>query len=111
MSNACLAGRALAARSSVEAFFGRVKHFLRRTLDMTIIAMGVSVFVTARTSGSVVQRSLAGGVDAIGLLCIGAGKVRLHYHAYLTAASRDDRHARDTMASELTLIPRRSGRL
>ncbi|WMI89810.1 regulatory signaling modulator protein AmpE [Escherichia coli] len=27
------------------------------------------------------------------LLCIGAGKVRLHYHAYLTAASRNDSRA------------------
>jgi len=40
----------------------------------------------------------------IGLLCIGAGKVRLHYHAYLKAASRNDAHARDAMATELTLI-------
>ena len=40
----------------------------------------------------------------IGLLCIGAGKVRLHYHAYLTAASRNDSHARATMAGELTMI-------
>lgn len=40
----------------------------------------------------------------IGLLCIGAGKVRLHYHAYLTAASRNDSHAHATMAGELTMI-------
>ncbi len=33
-----------------------------------------------------------------------AGKVRLHYHAYLKAASRDDAHARGAMASELTMI-------
>ena len=38
------------------------------------------------------------------MLCIGAGKVRLHYHAYLKAASRDDAHARGAMASELTMI-------
>lgn len=38
------------------------------------------------------------------MLCIGAGKVRLHYHAYLKAASRDDAHARNAMASELTMI-------
>ncbi|XPE49307.1 regulatory signaling modulator protein AmpE [Shigella flexneri] len=29
-----------------------------------------------------------------------------HYHAYLTAASRNDSHARATMAGELTTIPR-----
>lgn len=40
----------------------------------------------------------------LGVLCIGAGKVRLHYHAYLKAASRDDAHARNAMASELTMI-------
>jgi AmpE protein len=40
----------------------------------------------------------------LGLLCIGAGKVRLHYHAYLKAASRNDSRACDAMASELTLI-------
>jgi AmpE protein len=38
------------------------------------------------------------------VLCIGAGKVRLHYHAYLKAATNDDAHARGAMASELTLI-------
>lgn len=36
--------------------------------------------------------------------CIGAGKVRMHYHAYLKAASRDDAHARGAMASKLATI-------
>ncbi|MBR7476015.1 beta-lactamase regulator AmpE, partial [Klebsiella pneumoniae] len=40
----------------------------------------------------------------LGLLCIGAGTVRLHYHAYLKAASRTDSRACDAMATELTLI-------
>lgn len=40
----------------------------------------------------------------IGVLCIGAGTVRLHYHAYLKAASRDDTAAHQAMAEELTLI-------
>jgi AmpE protein len=40
----------------------------------------------------------------LGLLCIGAGKVRLHYHAYLKAAARNDSHAHNAMANELTLI-------
>ncbi len=40
----------------------------------------------------------------ISLLCIGAGKVRLHYHAYLKAAARNDSHAHNAMANELTLI-------
>jgi AmpE protein len=40
----------------------------------------------------------------IGVLCVGAGSVRLHYHAYLRAASHDDIHAREAMAAELTFI-------
>ncbi len=39
-----------------------------------------------------------------GVLCIGAGKVRVHYHARLKAASRNDPHPCEAMASELTLI-------
>ncbi len=38
------------------------------------------------------------------MLCIGAGKVRVHYHARLKAASRNDPHPCEAMASELTLI-------
>ncbi|XPE39305.1 regulatory signaling modulator protein AmpE [Shigella flexneri] len=38
-------------------------------------------------------------------------KVRLHYHAYWTAASRNDSHARATMAGELTDHVTRPGRL
>lgn len=40
----------------------------------------------------------------LGLLCIGAGEVSLHYHTYLSAASREEEYARDAMAAELTLI-------
>ncbi len=40
----------------------------------------------------------------ISLFCIGAGGVRKHYRAYLTAAVRGDGHACDTMSEELTLI-------
>ncbi|OON39931.1 regulatory signaling modulator protein AmpE [Izhakiella australiensis] len=40
----------------------------------------------------------------LGVLCIGAGSVRLHYHAYLKAASHDDIAAHQAMAEELTLI-------
>ncbi len=40
----------------------------------------------------------------LGVLCIGAGKVRLHYHAYLKAACHDDEAAHQAMASELTMI-------
>lgn len=40
----------------------------------------------------------------IGVLCIGAGSVRLHYHAYLKAASHNDTAAHQAMSEELTLI-------
>ncbi|WP_413741545.1 beta-lactamase regulator AmpE [Sodalis sp. RH15] len=40
----------------------------------------------------------------ISLLCIGAGGIRKHYRAYITAAARGDGHACDAMSEELTLI-------
>ncbi|PIJ49768.1 regulatory signaling modulator protein AmpE [Erwinia sp. OLTSP20] len=40
----------------------------------------------------------------LGVLCIGAGGVRLHYHRYLQAASRGDTEAHQAMVEELTLI-------
>ncbi|CAK9886012.1 MAG: Protein AmpE [Candidatus Erwinia impunctatus] len=43
---------------------------------------------------------------ALGLLCVGAGSMRLHYHAFLKAASLQDADASQTMAEELTLIHR-----
>lgn len=89
----------------LEAFFRRVKHFsLGRTLCMTIIAMGVTFLLLRALQGVLFNVPTLLVWLLIGLLCIGAGKVRLHYHAYLTAASRNDSHARATMAGELTMI-------
>ena len=89
----------------LEAFFRRVKHFsLGRTLGMTIIAMGVTFLLLRALQGVLFNVPTLLVWLLIGLLCIGAGKVRLHYHAYLTAASRNDSHARATMAGELTMI-------
>lgn len=89
----------------LEAFFRRVKHFsLGRTLGMTIIAMGVTFLLLRTLQGVLFNVPTLLVWLLIGLLCIGAGKVRLHYHAYLTAASRNDSHARATMAGELTMI-------
>ncbi|WP_117150496.1 regulatory signaling modulator protein AmpE, partial [Klebsiella pneumoniae] len=76
----------------LEAFFRRVKHFsLGRTLCMTIIAMGVTFLLLRALQGVLFNVPTLLVWLLIGLLCIGAGKVRLHYHAYLTAASRNDR--------------------
>ena len=89
----------------LEAFFRRVKHFsLGRTLCMTIIAMGVTFLLLRALQGVLFNVPTLLVWLLIGLLCIGAGKVRLHYHAYLTAASRNDSHAHATMAGELTMI-------
>ena len=85
----------------LEAFFRRVKHFsLGRTLGMTIIAMGVTFLLLRALQGVLFNVPTLLVWLLIGLLCIGAGKVRLHYHAYLTAASRNDSHAHATMADE-----------
>ena len=94
----------------LEAFFRRVKHFsLGRTLGMTIIAMGVTFYCYAHCRGVLFNVPTLLVWLLIGLLCIGAGKVRLHYHAYLTAASRNDSHARATMAGEPHHDSRRPG--
>ncbi|WP_208744700.1 beta-lactamase regulator AmpE [Citrobacter portucalensis] len=89
----------------IEAFFRRIKHFsMTRTVGMTLIAMGVTFLLLRALHGLLFNVPLLVAWILIGLLCIGAGKARLHYHAYLNAAARDDAHARDAMASELTLI-------
>ncbi|WP_441545804.1 beta-lactamase regulator AmpE [Citrobacter freundii] len=89
----------------VEAFFRRIKHFsMMRTVGMTLIAMGVTFLLLRALHGLLFNAPLLVAWILIGLLCIGAGKARLHYHAYLNAAARDDAHAREAMASELTLI-------
>ncbi|QMB07550.1 beta-lactamase regulator AmpE [Citrobacter freundii] len=88
-----------------EAFFRRIKHFsMARTLGMTMIAMGVTFLLLRALYGLLFNVPLLVVWILIGVLCIGAGKIRLHYHAYLNAASRNDAHAREAMASELTLI-------
>lgn len=89
----------------LEVLFRRVKRYsFSVTLLMTIIAMVIVWLLTRALHGLLFNVPLMVVWILLGLLCIGAGKVRLHYHAYLKAASRDDAHARDAMASELTLI-------
>lgn len=89
----------------LEVAFRRIKHFsLPGTLLMTTVAVAV-VYITQRLlQGQLFNVPLLVFWILLGLLCIGAGKVRLHYHAYLKAASRNDSRACDAMASELTLI-------
>ncbi|MES0300295.1 beta-lactamase regulator AmpE [Citrobacter sedlakii] len=88
-----------------EALFRRITRFsMARTLGMTFIAMAVAFLLLRALQGLLFNVPTILAWILLGLLCIGAGKVRMHYHAYLQAASRDDAHARKTMASELTLI-------
>lgn len=85
--------------------FRRIRHFsLTRTLGMAVLAMLVVFLCVRALQGIFFNVPLLVFWILLGLLCIGAGQVRLHYHDYLKAASRGDVHARDNMAYELTLI-------
>jgi AmpE protein len=89
----------------LEVLFRRIKNYsFSVTLLMTVAAMAIVYLIQRALFGLLFNVPLLVVWILVGLLCIGAGKVRLHYHAYLKAASRDDAHARDAMASELTLI-------
>ena len=89
----------------LEALFRRVKNFsLLRTILMTALCMLVVFLCIRALQGLFFNVPLLVFWIALGVLCIGAGQVRLHYHAYLQAVSHGDSHARDAMASELTLI-------
>ncbi|MRT12658.1 beta-lactamase regulator AmpE [Enterobacteriaceae bacterium RIT711] len=89
----------------LEALFRRVKNFsLLRTILMTTLCMLVVFLCIRALQGLFFNVPLLVFWIALGVLCIGAGQVRLHYHAYLQAVSHGDSHARDAMASELTLI-------
>ena len=89
----------------LEVLFRRVKHYsFSMTILMTLLAMLVVYLLQRALDGLLFNVPLLLMWVLVGVLCMGAGKVRLHYHAYLKAASRGDDHARDAMASELTLI-------
>ena len=89
----------------LEVLFRRIKHFsMLRTLLMMAGVMVITFLLLRSLYGLFFNVPLLVVWILLGVLCIGAGKVRLHYHAYLKAASRDDAHARNAMASELTMI-------
>jgi len=89
----------------LEVLFRRVKTYsFVVTLLMTAVAMAIVWLLLRGLQGVLFNVPVLVVWILLGVLCIGAGKVRMHYHAYLKAASRDDAHARDAMASELTLI-------
>ena len=89
----------------MEVLFRRVKHYsMFRTLLMTALAMLVTFLILRALYGLFFNVPLLVMWILLGVLCIGAGKVRLHYPAYLKAAARNDAHAHTAMANELTLI-------
>ncbi|SFT98933.1 AmpE protein [Kosakonia arachidis] len=89
----------------LEVLFRRVKRYsMFRTLSMTVLVMLVTFLILRALLGLFFNVPLLVVWILIGVLCIGAGKVRLHYHAYLKAAARNDSHAHNAMANELTLI-------
>ncbi|GHD93645.1 beta-lactamase regulator AmpE [Pseudocitrobacter faecalis] len=89
----------------LEVLFRRIKRFsFAATLLMTAVAMVVVFLIQRSLDGLLFNVPLLVFWILLGLLCIGAGRVRLHYHAYLKAASLNDSHARDAMACELTMI-------
>lgn len=89
----------------LEALFRRITHFsMLRTMGMTAIAMVVTFLLLQALKGLLFNVPTLVVWILLGVLCIGAGKVRVHYHAWLKAASRNDPHPCEAMASELTLI-------
>lgn len=85
-------------------FRGRRRFSLLRTLVMTAIAMLIVWLIVWSLKGILFGVAQLLFWIVVGLLCIGAGSVRLHYHSYLKAASHDDEAAHQAMAAELTLI-------
>ncbi|KAB8306205.1 beta-lactamase regulator AmpE [Erwinia endophytica] len=85
--------------------FRRRKHFsMSQTLIMLLLTMAIIVLCLVVLKGLFFGFLLLIFWVGVGLLCIGAGSVRLHYHAYLKAASDNDIAAHTAMAEELTLI-------
>lgn len=89
----------------LEALFRRITHFsMLRTMGMTAIAMAVTFILLQALKELLFNVPTLVVWILLGVLCIGAGKVRVHYHAWLKAASRNDPHPCEAMASDLTLI-------
>ncbi|WP_075182195.1 beta-lactamase regulator AmpE [Pantoea sp. 1.19] len=85
--------------------FRRQRRFsLLRTLLLMLLPMALVAVAIAALRGLYFGAPLLLFWIALGMLCIGAGSTRLHYHRYLQAASRGDRDACEAMSAELTLI-------
>lgn len=88
----------------VPLFRKQHRFSLMRTLLLLVMVMAVIALCLMALEGLFFGLLKLLFWIAVGLLCIGAGSVRLHYHAYLKAASHNDTDAHSAMAEELTLI-------
>jgi len=85
--------------------FRKISRFsLTRTVLMTVTAMLIVWLMVVSLKGILFGVAQLLFWILVGLLCIGAGSVRIHYHRYLKAASHDDEAAHQAMAAELTMI-------
>lgn len=85
-------------------FRPRQRFSLLRTLLMVLLAMALTALCLLALRGLFFGLPQLLFWIVVGLLCIGGGSVRLHYHAYLKAAGRNDTDAHNAMAEELALI-------
>lgn len=85
-------------------FRPRQRFSLLRTLLMLLLAMALTALCLLALRGLFFGLPQLLFWILVGLLCIGAGSVRLHYHSYLQAAGRNDTDAHSAMAEELALI-------
>lgn len=75
-----------------------------RTLLMLLITMACVALCQLALRGVLFGLPMLIFWIAVGVLCIGAGSTRLHYHTYLKAVSHNDVVAHAAMAEELALI-------
>lgn len=77
---------------------------LIKTVIMTIIWLLILIALFGALNNLFFNLPLLILSIVIGWLCIGAGITRRHYRHYLNAASTNDEHAMEAMASELAFI-------
>lgn len=89
-------------------FAVRLRHLsspsLIQTLLLSLAGMATTALLMGLVSGLLFGLPMLILWVIIGLLCVGAGEVRLHYRRYLQAALRGEADAERQMSGELALI-------
>ncbi|RAT74816.1 transcriptional regulator [Lonsdalea populi] len=89
-------------------FAVRLRHLsspsLIQTLLLSLAGMAMTSLLMWVVSGWLFGLPMLILWVIIGLLCVGAGEMRLHYHCYLQAAQRGEADAERQMSAELALI-------